>query len=210
MGITCWLGGVAWGVCPVGGACPPLLSTTGMLGDVLLWWGLNESCQSTAFLFNTHTLLIPPQPVKTDRETNTRVTRRLHRLVPYAVQTHVGSVQTSTGWFLLIYRPSQRLKRELGTAELCKTVVLCHAKVELLPLNWVILYFIRECKFINTNHCICLNRAWDCGVKWRGRHYSCWVVELQQPNSWSPQEKMWKTWLTFRPFPVWRNYDGLF
>lgn len=62
--ITCWLGGVAWGVCPVGGACPPLLSTTGMLGDVLLWWGLNESCQSTAFLFNTHTLLIPPQPVQ--------------------------------------------------------------------------------------------------------------------------------------------------
>lgn len=61
---TCWLGGVAWGVCPVGGACPPLLSTTGMLGDVVLWWGLNESCQSTAFLFNTHTLLIPPQPVQ--------------------------------------------------------------------------------------------------------------------------------------------------
>lgn len=66
---TCWLGGVAWGVCPVGGACPPLLSTTGMLGDVVLWWGLNESCQSTAFLFNTHTLLIPPQPVST-RETH--------------------------------------------------------------------------------------------------------------------------------------------
>lgn len=67
--LTCWLGGVAWGVCPVGGACPPLLSTTGMLGDVVLWWGLNESCQSTAFLFNTHTLLIPPQPE--ERRANT-------------------------------------------------------------------------------------------------------------------------------------------
>lgn len=70
MGITCWLGGVVWGVCPVGGACPPLLSTTGMLGDVVLWWGLNESCQSTAFLFNTHTLLIPPQPVGSEIHLN--------------------------------------------------------------------------------------------------------------------------------------------
>lgn len=75
-GFTCWLGGVAWGVCPVGGACPPLLSTTGMLGDVVLWWGLNESCQSTAFLFNTHTLLIPPQPVQKEMHlshTNTSI-----------------------------------------------------------------------------------------------------------------------------------------
>lgn len=65
---TCWLGGVAWEACPVGGACPPLLSTTGMLGDVVLRWGLNESCQSTAFLFNTHTLLIPPLPFYRGKE----------------------------------------------------------------------------------------------------------------------------------------------
>lgn len=74
---TCWLGGVAWEVCPVGGACPPLLSTTGMLGDVVLRWGLNESCQSTAFLFNTHTLLIPPLPFYRGKKRKTYVKRLL-------------------------------------------------------------------------------------------------------------------------------------
>lgn len=81
VGITCWLGGVAWGVCPVGGACPPLLSTTGMLGDVVLWWGLNESCQSTAFLFNTHTLLIPPQPVQRGTHANKGRTDQYNLLI---------------------------------------------------------------------------------------------------------------------------------
>lgn len=62
------VGGGAWGEGPGWGVWPAALSTTGMLGNGLsgggsLRWGLNESCQSTAFLFNTHATLIPPETV---------------------------------------------------------------------------------------------------------------------------------------------------